>query len=192
MSNVFPSLRGAFGTWVYYPVLFSPKQVDSLISTSKEIREASSLDDYLQRELTSNVVKIQEYLKIEENRFFNSIIVGVFDAVPDWFALNVSGIDDLSSEEKETIDESIGILRFNGDEKLFAIDGQHRVEAIKRRYQEDNSYDDQISVIFVSHADTQTGKKRTRKLFSDLNKTAQSVSPGENLQLLMNRILKIS
>ncbi|MEZ9132899.1 DNA sulfur modification protein DndB [Vibrio breoganii] len=179
MSNVFPSLRGSFGTWVYYPVLFSPKQVDDLILTSKEIREAVSLDDYLQRELTPNVGRIHEYLKVEEDRFFNSIIVGVFDGVPDWFSLNLSGIDDLEDEEKKVLDESIGILRFNGDEKLFAIDGQHRAEAIKKRYREDNTYDDQVSVIFVAHADSDVGKRRTRKLFSDLNKTAQKVSPGE-------------
>ncbi|EKB1952503.1 hypothetical protein CGI33_22275 [Vibrio parahaemolyticus] len=179
MSNVFPSLRGAFGTWVYYPVLFSPKQVDELISTSKEIREAASLDDYLQRELTPNVGRILEYLKVEEDRFFNSIIVGVFDGVPDWLSLNLSGIDDLEEEQKKVLDDSIGILKFNGDEKLFAIDGQHRAEAIKKRYNEDNTYDDQISVIFVAHSDSDVGKKRTRKLFSDLNKTAQKVSPGE-------------
>ncbi|EJG0515727.1 DGQHR domain-containing protein, partial [Vibrio parahaemolyticus] len=179
MSNVFPSLRGAFGTWVYYPVLFSPKQVDELISTSKEIREAASLDDYLQRELTPNVGRILEYLKVEEDRFFNSIIVGVFDGVPDWLSLNLSGIDDLEEDQKKVLDDSIGILKFNGDEKLFAIDGQHRAEAIKKRYNEDNTYDDQISVIFVAHSDSDVGKKRTRKLFSDLNKTAQKVSPGE-------------
>ncbi|MFT6908654.1 MAG: DNA sulfur modification protein DndB [Oleiphilaceae bacterium] len=179
MSNVFPSLRGVFGSWVYYPVLFSPKQVDDLILTSKEIREAASLDDYLQRELTPNVDKIWDYLKVEEDRFFNSIIVGVFDGVPDWLPLNISGIDDLDDEQKSILDDSIGILKFNGDEKLFAIDGQHRAEAIKKRYREDDTYDDQISVIFVSHSDNVPGKKRTRKLFSDLNKKAQKVSPGE-------------
>ena len=179
MSNIFPSLRGAFGSWVYYPVLFTPKQITDLIKTSQEIRESKNLDDYLQRDLTPNVKKIVNYLNQEEDRFFNSIIVGVFDGVPDWLALDLSDIDEISSEAKENLDESIGILRFNGDEKLFAIDGQHRVEAIKRRLIEDPSYDDQISVIFVPHSDNDIGKKRTRRLFSDLNKTAQKVSPGE-------------
>ena len=93
--------------------------------------------------------------------------------------MNVSGVDDLDEKQKQDIDDSIGILKFSGDEKLFAIDGQHRVEAIKRKYDHDNTYSDQISVIFVSHSDTTDGKKRTRGLFSDLNKTAQKVSLGE-------------
>ena len=179
MSNVFPSLRGVFGTWVYYPVLFSPKQVFELIKTSKDIRESKNLDDYLQRELTSNVSKITKYIENEEDRFFNSIIVGVFEGVPDWLALDITGIDDLDHEQKKEIDESIGILKFNGSEELFAIDGQHRVEAIKLRYKDEPDYKDQIPVIFVAHSDTKLGKKRTRRLFSDLNKTAQKVSPGE-------------
>lgn len=179
MSNVFPSLRGVIGSWVYYPVLFTPKQVFELIKTSKEIRENATLDDYLQRDLTSNVGKILEYINTEEDRFFNSIIVGVFEGVPDWLALNVTGIDDLNEADKAIIDESIGILRFSGDEEMFAIDGQHRVEAIKQKYMKDKTYSDQISVIFVAHSETYLGKKRTRKLFSDLNKKAQRVSPGE-------------
>lgn len=179
MSNVFPSLRGVIGSWVYYPVLFTPKQVFELIKTSTEIRENSTLDDYLQREITTNVGKILEYINNDEDRFFNSIIVGVFGGVPDWLALNVAGIDDLSKEDKSLIDESIGILRFSGDEEMFAIDGQHRVEAIKKKYISDTAYSDQISVIFVSHSETFLGKKRTRRLFSDLNKKAQRVSPGE-------------
>lgn len=179
MSNVFPSLRGVIGSWVYYPVLFTPKQVFELIKTSKEIRENSTLDDYLQRALTTNVGKILEYINTDEDRFFNSIIVGVFGGIPDWLALNVTGIDDISEEDKSLIDESIGILKFSGDEEMFAIDGQHRVEAIKKKYISDGSYNDQISVIFVAHSETVLGKKRTRRLFSDLNKKAQRVSPGE-------------
>lgn len=179
MSNVFPSLRGVIGSWVYYPVLFTPKQVFELIKTSKEIRENSTLDDYLQRGLTTNVGKILEYINSDEDRFFNSIIVGVFGGVPDWLALNIAGVDDLSEDEKSLIDESIGILKFSGDEEMFAIDGQHRVEAIKKKYISDSSYNDQISVIFVAHSETVLGKKRTRRLFSDLNKKAQRVSPGE-------------
>jgi DNA sulfur modification protein DndB len=179
MKNLFPSLRGVFGTWVYYPVLFTPKQITDLVKSSHEIRESECLDDYLQRGLTSNVNKIVKYLNIEKDRFFNSIIIGVFDDVPDWFSLDLSSIDIIEEHDRNILEESMGILSFSGEEKLFAIDGQHRVEAIKKRYLDDESYSDQISVIFVSHSDSQEGKKRTRKLFSDLNKTAQKVSPGE-------------
>ncbi len=179
MKNLFPSLRGVFGSWVYYPALLTPKQINDLVEASYNIRESETLDDHLQREITPNVNKILTYLKQSNDRFFNSIIIGVFDDVPDWYSLDLSQVEILNKEERENIEESMGILKFSGSERLFAVDGQHRVEAIKSYYSSDESYNDQISVIFIAHSDTREGKKRTRRLFSDLNKTAQKVSPGE-------------
>tara|TARA_R110002072_G_scaffold8726_3_gene43717 strand:- start:10201 stop:11358 length:1158 start_codon:yes stop_codon:yes gene_type:complete len=178
MRDVFPSLRGVFGSWIFYPILMKPEQVNRLILQSNEIRESPTLDDYLQRSLTSNLSKIRSYIVNREDRFFNSIIVGVFNDVPSWSSLDLSKVDFLESE-LEAIEDSMGLLSLSGGEKLFAIDGQHRVEAVKSMYLHDTSYDDQISVTLVAHVDNVKGKKRTRRLFSDINKKAQNVSQGE-------------
>ena len=72
---------------------------------------------------------------------------------------------------------------FTGSEKMFAIDGQHRVEAIKLAYEKDPKRigEDQYPVIFVAHLDTRDGKVRTRRLFCDINKNAVAVSEGDKV-----------
>lgn len=179
MSNIFPALRAVMGNWVYYPILMSASEISDRLIRSKDIRENQTLDDYLQREITPNVKKITEYIKNNEDRFFNSIIVGVFDETPNWYPLDLRHVDIVTDERREYLEDSMGLLELTGAEKLFAIDGQHRVEAIKRQVLDDPNFKDQFSIILVQHVDSVSGKKRTRKLFSDINKKAQKVSPGE-------------
>uniref|UniRef100_UPI00124FA74C DGQHR domain-containing protein n=1 Tax=Acinetobacter colistiniresistens TaxID=280145 RepID=UPI00124FA74C len=179
MSNIFPSLRAIMGNWVYYPILMSASEISDRVMRSKDIRENKTLDDYLQREITPNVKKILSYIKNNEDRFFNSIIVGVFDDTPNWYPLDLKHVDILSDERREYIEDSMGLLELKGSEKLFAIDGQHRIEAIKREVLDNPDYKDQFSIILVQHVDSISGKKRTRKLFSDINKKAVKVSDGE-------------
>lgn len=179
MSNIFPSLRAVIGSWVYYPILMSASEISDRIMRSKDIRENKKLDDYLQREITPNVKNITEYIKNNEDRFFNSIIVGVFDDTPNWYPLDLKHVDIVTDERREYLENSMGLLELKGSEKLFAIDGQHRVEAIKRQVLDNSEFKDQFSIILVQHVDSISGKKRTRKLFSDINKKAQRVSLGE-------------
>lgn len=178
MIDTIPCLRGTFGDWVYYPALLVPEQINRLVLKSNDIRESETLDDHLQRGITKNLNKILKYIETREDRFFNSIIIGVFDDTPEWFSLDLSSVDFLE-ENRTSIEDSIGLLRLSGKEKMFAIDGQHRVEAIKKAYLSNTEFDEQISVIFVAHVDNKKGKKRTRRLFSDINKKAQKVSTGE-------------
>ena len=183
-TSIFPCVRGVMGDWVYYSTLMTAEQVSNHISTAKSIREAKSLDDYLQRDLTKNVKKIYDYLINNESKMFNSMIIGVFDAIPDWlsFDLNKSEkLDNFPETSKKYLSESIGLLIFNGTEKMFAIDGQHRAEAIKNTFNDkkERVCDDQYPVIFVAHKDDDNGKRRSRKLFADINKKAVKVSQGD-------------
>lgn len=181
-----PALRGAIGDWVYYSSLLSASQISDWIETVKNIREAKSLEEVLQRELKSRIAGISKYLTTDDTRFFNSIIIGVFDGIPDWFEFELKSGPNLkleTSTETEILD-SVGVLVFNGDERMFAIDGQHRVEGIKLALTKAKNEDitsDQFSVIFIAHNDTELGMKRTRKLFSDINKNAKPVSKGDKV-----------
>lgn len=177
-------LRGVMGDWVFYPALLRAEQISNYIMSSKDIREAKALDDYLQRDLKPRVRKIVRYLNTRDTRFFGSIILGVFDALPNWIEFNLSGIaekHDLS--EIGDAESSLGLMEFHGNEKMFAIDGQHRVEAIKQAFAEfsERIQDDQYPVIFVAHVDDKLGKVRTRRLFSDINKNAVVVSGGDKV-----------
>ena len=89
----------------------------------------------------------------------------------------------LKANDIENSESSMGIMVFEGNEKIFAIDGQHRVEGIKialeKNYEEIK--DDQYSVLFISHIDDEEGRKRTRRLFSDINTNAKPVSKGDRI-----------
>ena len=180
--SVFPCLRGVIGDWVYYSTLMSAAEIAEKILQAHVIRESKSLEDYLQRDLSSNVKKIKNYINQREDRFFNSIIIGVFDGIPEWLTFSlrdIESLEELDDIKVDLLEDSIGLLKLNGEEKMFAIDGQHRIEAIKQRYLDDDQFDDQFSIIFVSHKDDSSGKKRTRRLFADINKKAIKVSNGD-------------
>jgi len=187
-----PCLRGVLGNWVYYSTLMTSQQITEWVKPAKEIRESKVLDDYLQRDLKERRKSIAEYLLNDEFRFFNSIIVGVFGGAPEWIEFDVSKFKlHVSDTEINLSEDSMGVLVFDGDEEMFAIDGQHRVAGIQIASKKDQLTsienqklkDDQFSVVFVAHIDDESGKKRTRKLFSDINKNAKPVAAGDKIKI---------
>lgn len=184
---VLPCLRGLLGDWVFYSALMSAEEISNWIKPVKNIREATSLDEILQRDLKERKKAIANYLLKDGSRFFNSIIVGVFGNVPDWFEFDLSSLNKVIPEQQiGSIKQSVGIMVFSGTEQMFAIDGQHRVAGIQIAVNGDKSeilIDDQFSVIFVAHVDDFLGMKRTRKLFSDINKNAKPVSGGDKIKI---------
>jgi len=185
---ILPCLRGVIGDWVYYSTLMNAEQISKWIQTAKDIREAKSLDEELQRDLSERKKQIASYLLKDKSRFFNSIIVGIFEGVPDWREFDLSQAKNEYSDQfnSDYIKDSIGLMIFDGSEKMFAIDGQHRVAGIQLAYEEDLKkknilIDDQFSVIFVAHVDDATGMRRTRKLFSDINKNAKAVAKKDKI-----------
>ena len=179
-----PSLRGVLGNWVIYPSLMSAKQISERVIKSKDIRESEVLDDYLQRNLKPRVKKIIRYLKTRDGRFFNAILLGVFNAVPDWVEFDLSTVaEKLKLTDVSEAKQSMGLLTFSGTESIFAVDGQHRAEAISESYKTfgDRIAQDQYPVIFLAHVDSAEGKVRTRRLFCDINKNAVAVSKGDKV-----------
>ena len=181
----FPSLRCRMGNWWYYITYMKFADVAHWIKPTDQIHPVEMLRDMIQRALLPNVNQIVEYLLGQDERFFNSIVVGVYEGAPQWYPIDIGesvvlGEPDLDEDSRS----AIGLLKLNGEEKLFAIDGQHRVEAIKKSLKEnpDLSNED-LSVIFVAHSTYSQGQERTRRLFSTLNKTAKAVSKGEIIAL---------
>jgi DNA sulfur modification protein DndB len=87
---------------------------------------------------------------------------------------------DLTERAKTTM----GVLELSGNEEAFPIDGQHRVEAIKKALEQDNRIaGDEQCIIFVAHRTDKAGHERTRRLFSTLNRYARPVSKGEIIAL---------
>lgn len=175
-----PCLRGSIGDWNYYNVVMPFSEMKRL-DNDHIIKESKSLDDYLQRKLSDRKNKIKEYLLFENQRYFNSIIVGVYGAMPEWIALDLSPIaKQFDVNIGSQVNESLGVLTLTGEEILFTIDGQHRVEGIKLALNENSTrfINDELSVVFVAHKNNQEGKIRTRKLFATINREA--VKPSKN------------
>lgn len=84
-------------------------------------------------------------------------------------------------------------MNLNGDEKIFPVDGQHRVEGIKKVVSESNEYDnEQIPVIFIGHKTDDAGMQRSRRLFSTLNRYAKPVSMRDIIALDEDDIVAIA
>lgn len=190
-SLILPCLRGVMGNWVFYSSLMTAKQVKAWIKPAKEIREAKALDELLQRDLKDRRKSIAKYLLSNSSRFFNSLVVGVFDGVPDWLEFDFPEMAGGVIVPNTGVKDSMGLMILRGNEKMFAIDGQHRVAGIEIAVQEDTKKpedkqilkDDQFSVILVAHIDDDLGRKRTRKLFSDINKHAKPVAEGDKIKI---------
>ncbi len=184
---ILPCLRGLLGDWVFYSTLMTAEQIAVWIKPVKNIREHKSLDEILQRDLKERKVQISKYLLSDKSRFFNSIIVGVFGDVPEWYEFDLNKVSDtLSNIDSSEIKNSIGLMILDGREQMFAIDGQHRVAGIEIANKNDGKgilSADQFSVILVAHVDDKLGMKRTRKLFSDINKNARPVSGGDKIKI---------
>ena len=123
---------------------------------------------------------------------FNAIFVGIYGGEPRWGEIQISSTlalapFEVTDDQLDNLSRSVGILHFSGEEKLFAIDGQHRVAGVKlalEQTENKNSLnEDEITVILVGHKTDQTGRERTRRLFTTLNKTAKRVSNTDIIAL---------
>lgn len=195
---VLPALRGVMGSWVYYSCLMSIDEIAKRVHYADEVHKNEKLSEMIQRRLkTVRSRQIAEYLQTQEDRFFNSLVIATYGGQPNW-----SSIDSLNSKGREGFVEklsgdtisSVGFLSLNGEERLFALDGQHRLSGIKKAIRDGLSQDppDDVSVIFVGHKETSKGLERTRRLFTTLNKTAKPVSKGDIIALDEDDVVALS
>ena len=182
-----PSLRGLIGDWVYYPTLMKLKDVAERVKIAEEIYQSKTLSEMVQQDIKMNRGKeIKDYLLKQEQRFFNSLIVAVYEGDPSWY--DITHIESNNPYDSEDIPEDvvagIGILSLNGEEELFTLDGQHRLIGIKEAVAEEpNLGEDELSIIFIAHRTDLDGMERTRRLFTTLKKNAVRVSKGEIIAL---------
>ena len=181
----FPSMRCHMGDWSYFVSVLPFSEIASRIYRADEIHTNRGLNDMIQRELSERVQEIAIYLKTQPDRFFNAIVVGVYGGSPNWYPVD---IDDRRYEGPRNLTQnardSVGILELSGQERLFAVDGQHRVEGIKIALRDDQGLrDEELAIVFVAHRDCADGLMRTRRLFTTLNKYAKPVKKSEVIAL---------
>ena len=188
-SIVLPALRGIMGDWVYYCCLVDLPTLANRVGYAEELHNSERLSEMIQRQLKKRRSKeIADYLTTQPDRLFNALVVATYGGQPNWHPLtNVQEKGNPNELESLTLDTtlSVGFLTLRGDEKLFAIDGQHRLSGIKAAV-ENASVDaptDEVPVMFVAHEKSDQGLRRTRRLFTTLNKTAKPVSKFDVIAL---------
>ena len=173
-----PVIRGRIGRWRYYAGVLTFKQISDRVSPSiNDLYPSKSLSTLLQRELTDNFKSIKEYIEQDQERFFNALILALYNGDPQWLEVEFGG------EFDEVY--NVGFLDLPEDVIIFPVDGQHRVAGIIEALKEKPELErEQVPVVFIAHEDSPEGIKRTRKLFSTLNRRAKPV--GENAQIALD------
>ena len=177
-SLYLPALQGRFGSWLYYVTTMRLADVGERVKYATEIHNNSSLNDAIQRRLDDpgRSSDIAEYLIQTRDRFFNSLVVGVYGGDPQWHPFEVRARNRSHPVASINDQEVVGYLALSGAERLFALDGQHRLAGIKRALERRAALgDERVSVLFVAHEETAAGLRRTRSLFVAINKKAVPV-----------------
>lgn len=190
---IIPALRARMGDWIYYVTFLRMDQIADQIHIAQEIHTSNVLKDMIQRQITDRAGQISDYLLKQPQRFFNALIVGVYGGSPNWYELAIASnprFDALVLPQE--LDGVLGILRLDGTQTFFAIDGQHRVEGIKQALKKNQKLKtDEVSVIFVAHQTAAEGMERTRRLFTTLNRYAKPVRKSEIIALDEDDIIAI-
>ena len=182
-----PAIRSKMGIWIYYIASLSFKEVANYVKPiNDELHKSELLSQMIQRSITENYKSIANYLLTQEERFFNALILAVYDGQPVW---NEIRIDDINCDDSY----SLGILTLTGEEKIFPVDGQHRVEGIKLAIKKNPELDeDRVPVVFIGHSKDTIGMQRTRRMFSTLNRYAKPVSLRDIIALDEDDIVAIA
>lgn len=190
-STLLPAIRSHVGDWSFYVTTLTFSEVATLVKAPDEIHERKRLAEWIQREaIETHSEAIKSYIKDSPQRFLGSLIVGVYGGNPDWSPIKVKipEHEEVSDEQLLRIEGALGLLHLFGGEKLFAIDGQHRVAGIKLALVDEPEDSllrtDCVSAIFVAHdPTTEAGKARTRRLFTTVNKKAKSIARTQTIAL---------
>jgi DNA sulfur modification protein DndB len=182
-----PALRAKMGDWIYYAAFLKMGDIAARVSLAEDIHKHKALRDLIQRQVdeSGHAEAIKNYLLTQEQRFFNSIVVGVYGGDPDFYELAINSSPQMSAEDvPANLKGALGILEFDGTEKMFAIDGQHRVVGIKKAISADEKLkDEEVVVLFVGHNTSDMGMERSRRLFTTLNRYAKPVSKADIIAL---------
>ena len=182
------------GRWDYFMVRMSMRELAENVKYAEEIHEATHLSEAIQRELKRNraTKEIASYLVNQEDRFFSSIVVAALEGDPQWHPVSLEAapqFDILKADRR--LSNAFGVLTFNGEQKYYALDGQHRLAAIRSLIERETDLippedfrNEEMSVIIVTPRQLEDPADfmiRYRRLFGHLNRYAKAMSPFDSI-----------
>lgn len=183
---IIPAIRGYIGNTVYYITNLKFKELAMLVNrrSSEELYKSGLLKEALQRSLTDNYIKIKDYILKHHDHFFNAMVLAVYDGDPQW--------REVRYEVDDVMYGNVGLLELNGNEQIFPLDGQHRLEGIKAALKESKKYEnDTIPIMLIGHENSSKGMAKSRRIFSILNRYAKPVGKGDIIALDEDDIVAI-
>ena len=182
-----PAIRAKMRNCIYCLATLSFGEIKKYIKIEYDELYQSKI---LRKIFEENILKSQNifanYLETQEERFFNALILAVYDGQPIW---NEIRLEEYLEEENY----NLGVLTLSGEEKIFPVDGQHRVAGIKKAVENNPELAlERVPVIFVGHSKDEIGMQRTRRMFSTLNRYAKPVSMRDIIALDEDDIVAIA
>lgn len=198
--------RASLGSTVYYIAKMPVEELVNSVGLAIELPEWKDMtpDEKMQREPDINRVvnEICPYFTNDLDRFFGSLIIDIYSGFED------IKFDPISKYVKDNVTlpyevsmKDAGFLALPGKERLIALDGQHRLLAMKLCLKGYSAVSaamlgnkkmspqmlalephpelagEEISVIFVEHRDN----LKIRKIFNKVNKYARQTGRGQNI-----------
>jgi DNA sulfur modification protein DndB len=194
--NIYPAMRAHMGRWDYFIVKMNMRELAESVKFAHDIYEDKTLDEAIQRVLNTSRVKkdIVTYLSRQEDRFFASVVVAAMGGNPNWLPVFITDDDKFALfRGDERLNKTFGVLTFDGTQQYYALDGQHRLAAIKSLLDSDDPAADiappgfaeeEISVLVVVPTQLSTDDeflKRYRRLFGNLNRYAKAMDQATNI-----------
>src|SRR5207253_1326319 len=116
-----------------------------------------------------------------------------------WHEVSIRKLESRIGNAPDYLEGALGILTLEGTEKLFAIDGQHRVAGVEKAVEENAELGgEEVCVIFVAgviaekRSEDEQGFERTRRLFTTLNRYAKPVSKRDIIALDEDDVIAIT
>jgi DNA sulfur modification protein DndB len=179
-QTLIPALKAKVGDWEYYICSMKYGVIDSQVKFAYELGGNSDLNSMIQRGLSARTKEITEYLLRSDHRFLGAMIVACWGGSPKYLEVQMADPEGIVAK----LDDAFGILTFDGSQRFFALDGQHRLRAIKDALNKDASLaNEDICVLIVSHFETDLGRERTRRLFTNINRNAKKTTAAEDIAL---------
>jgi DNA sulfur modification protein DndB len=184
MPDFIPALRACMGDWIYYAAVMKLGKIARECEFIDAINPNEDLDRIRQRAIEDRVRKeMVPYLLNETQRFYGALVVAVYGGEPEFSPVTVTE-HRLLDDEVDAKTYGFGLLRFDGSQIYYALDGQHRLKSIQEAIKhEPDLAKEEISVIILKHEETKKGLERTRRLFSTLNRRAKPTSGSINIAI---------
>lgn len=199
--------KAKLGSTEYYVAKMTVEDLVNTVGVAIELPEWKNMtpDEKIQREPDINRVvnEICPYFTEDEDRFFGSLIVDIYTGYDDVIFEPITKFVDqetLAAAHNIAL-QNAGFLTLPGKERLIALDGQHRLLAMKLCLKGSSAISvamlsnkkmtpqmmalephpelskEEVSVIFVKHENN----LKIRKIFNKVNKYARQTGRGQNI-----------